>query len=116
LVLFVYKRFGDWRPVFLLTGSLGVLWLLIWRVLYRKPEEHPRLATSELEHIQRGRDQSFGEKSSPSPLAPRTLSGLEERAGERRPFIQRGRTEGVSPESSPSPTLQGRAGEAGVVA
>ena len=55
LVLFVYRRFGDWRPVFLVTGSLGLLWLLAWRALYRKPEEHPRLAPAELEHIQRGR-------------------------------------------------------------
>src|SRR5439155_2363898 len=73
------KRFGDWRPVFLLTGSLGVLWLLIWRALYRKPEEHPRLAPTELEHIQRGRTESVSPKSSPSPPP-------EERAGERRPF------------------------------
>src|SRR5438093_945852 len=25
LVLFVYKKVGDWRPVFLITGSMGVL-------------------------------------------------------------------------------------------
>ncbi len=55
IVLFVYHRFGDWRPVFLLTGSLGVIWIILWRALYRKPEEHPRLAAAELEHIQRGR-------------------------------------------------------------
>lgn len=55
LVLWVYRHFGDWRPVFLVTGSLGVLWLIAWRVLYRKPEEHPRLARTELEHIQHDR-------------------------------------------------------------
>ncbi len=54
LVLFVYHRFGDWRPVFLVTGSLGLIWLLAWRILYRKPEEHPRLAPEELRHIREG--------------------------------------------------------------
>jgi ACS family hexuronate transporter-like MFS transporter len=56
LVLFVYHRFGQWRPVFLLTGSLGIVWLVLWRALYRKPEVHPRLAPEELQHIQRGRE------------------------------------------------------------
>jgi MFS transporter, ACS family, hexuronate transporter len=55
-VLFVYHHFGNWRPVFLLTGSLGVVWLLFWRALYRKPEAHPRLAPEELQHIQRGQE------------------------------------------------------------
>ena len=74
LVLFVYKRFGDWRPVFLLTGSLGAVWLLIWRVLYRKPEEHPRLAASELEHIQRGRiNQGLTDVSLPAVKWPMLL-------------------------------------------
>src|SRR5437660_9412516 len=41
LVLFVFHQFNDWRPVFLVTGSMGVLWLLAWRVLYRRPEDHP---------------------------------------------------------------------------
>jgi ACS family hexuronate transporter-like MFS transporter len=55
LVLFVYRHFHNWRPVFLVTGSLGALWLLAWRILYRKPEQHPRLAPAELALIQRGR-------------------------------------------------------------
>jgi ACS family hexuronate transporter-like MFS transporter len=55
LVLWAYHRFNDWRPVFLVTGSLGLLWLLLWRALYCRPEDHPRLAPAELEYIQRGR-------------------------------------------------------------
>src|SRR5438046_2619112 len=54
LVLWVYRRLGDWRPVFLVTGSLGALWLLAWRALYAPPEAHPRLSPAELEHIQSG--------------------------------------------------------------
>src|SRR5438477_4323715 len=54
LVLFVYHKFGDWRPVFLVTGSLGVLWLIGWRIFYCPPENHARLSKAELDHIQRG--------------------------------------------------------------
>ena len=55
LVLSVYHHFGDWRPVFLVSGCLGLGWLVVWRVMYRRPEEHPRLAAAELAHIQAGR-------------------------------------------------------------
>jgi len=55
LALYAYKLTGSWRPVFAVTGSLGFLWLLAWRRLYRPPEQHPRLAPQELEYIRRGR-------------------------------------------------------------
>jgi MFS transporter, ACS family, hexuronate transporter len=40
-----------WRSAFLITGSLGFVWLILWLVFYRKPEEHPRMSKSELEYI-----------------------------------------------------------------
>jgi MFS transporter, ACS family, hexuronate transporter len=55
LVLYAYKLIGSWRPVFLVTGSLGFLWILAWRWLYHTPEQHPRVAPQELEYIRRGR-------------------------------------------------------------
>jgi MFS transporter, ACS family, hexuronate transporter len=55
LALYAYKLTGSWRPVFLVTGSLGFLWLIAWRWLYRPPEQHHRLAPEELEYIRRGR-------------------------------------------------------------
>ncbi|MGB8536935.1 MAG: MFS transporter [Acidobacteriaceae bacterium] len=55
LCLYAYKLMGSWRPVFLATGSFGLLWILVWRWLYRAPERHPRLSPQELEYIQRGR-------------------------------------------------------------
>jgi MFS transporter, ACS family, hexuronate transporter len=51
LVLWVYHTFGSWRPAFLVTGALGFLWLLLFRSLYRKPEEHPRLSAEERQYI-----------------------------------------------------------------
>lgn len=41
-----------WRWAFLLTGTLGFVWLVFWLLLYRKPEEHPRCSPEELAHIQ----------------------------------------------------------------
>src|ERR1035437_632393 len=55
LVLFLYRHFGTWRPAFLVTASLGALWLIAFQLLYRRPEEHPRISPEELELIQRDR-------------------------------------------------------------
>ena len=55
LVLFLYRAFGSWRPAFIFTAMLGVLWLLAWRALYHSPETHPRISAEELEYIRKGR-------------------------------------------------------------
>ena len=51
LVLWVYHQFGTWRPAFLVTGALGFLWLLLFRAIYRKPEEHTRITSAERDLI-----------------------------------------------------------------
>lgn len=55
LVLFLYKTFGSWRLAFLITGSLGALWLFAWHWLYQTPERHARISTEELDYIRQGR-------------------------------------------------------------
>jgi ACS family hexuronate transporter-like MFS transporter len=40
-----------WRAAFIFTGALGFVWLILWLLLYRKPEEHPLLSKPELEYI-----------------------------------------------------------------
>jgi ACS family hexuronate transporter-like MFS transporter len=47
IVLNVYHTLGSWRPAFLITGTLGFLWVILFRWVYRKPEDHPRLAADE---------------------------------------------------------------------
>lgn len=66
LVLFLYRHFGTWRPAFLVTASLGALWLIAFQLLYRRPEEHPRISLEELELIQRDR--------APEPAAGNSVS------------------------------------------
>jgi MFS transporter, ACS family, hexuronate transporter len=41
-----------WQAAFIATGALGFLWLIAWLLLYRRPEEHPGLSSSELKYIQ----------------------------------------------------------------
>ncbi len=40
-----------WRWAFLFTGALGFVWLAFWLLLYRRPEEHPRVSKAELAYI-----------------------------------------------------------------
>ena len=50
VVPWITVRWG-WRWAFLITGSLGFAWLVLWWWLYRKPEEHSRLSLRERQYI-----------------------------------------------------------------
>ena len=41
-----------WRGAFVVGGLLGLIWLIFWLWLYRKPEEHPWVSPQELGLIQ----------------------------------------------------------------
>jgi ACS family hexuronate transporter-like MFS transporter len=58
LVLQLYHSLGGWRPAFILTGTLGLAWLVAWRWLYRPPEQHPRISQAELQMILSDREQA----------------------------------------------------------
>jgi MFS transporter, ACS family, hexuronate transporter len=47
----ITAAFG-WRWAFVITGLIGFIWLVVWLALYRRPEEHRRLSSEELAHIQ----------------------------------------------------------------
>lgn len=40
-----------WQWAFILTGALGLLWLVLWIPLYSQPESHPRVSAQELAYI-----------------------------------------------------------------
>jgi len=56
----------SWRAAFAVTGLMGLVWVLFWWPLYRKPAEHPALGANELKHI---------ESDPPEPVVP--VSWLE---------------------------------------
>jgi ACS family hexuronate transporter-like MFS transporter len=50
VVPFIAINYG-WQWAFIITGTLGFIWLAFWLMTYRRPEEHPRLSKAELAHI-----------------------------------------------------------------
>jgi ACS family hexuronate transporter-like MFS transporter len=40
--------FGHWQPTFLVTGTLGFIWLGLWWLFYDKPEHHRWITAEEL--------------------------------------------------------------------
>jgi len=82
IVLTIYHAFGSWRPAFLLTGMLGLLWLIAFRALYRRPEDHPRLSAEEREYILANRPTPRASEGQAQPALPyRTLLGLRQTWG-----------------------------------
>ena len=50
LVAWITRRYG-WRGAFIATGAVGFLWLVVWLLMYRSPESHPRVSRAELDYI-----------------------------------------------------------------
>lgn len=59
-------RYG-WRSAFIFTGAVGLIWLLFWWKLYKRPEDHPRLSKKEFEIIRGGEKE---EETSKTPWLP----------------------------------------------
>ncbi len=51
LVLPIYFHWG-FGPAFVIPGILGMFWLLLWRRVYFRPQDHPRIGRDELRMIQ----------------------------------------------------------------
>jgi MFS transporter, ACS family, aldohexuronate transporter len=89
LVLFLVARLGSWRPAFVIVGTLGFFWLVLWRMSYHPPEEHPRIRPSERAMIladreeERASDLEAGAEASEATAAPRyrTLLALPQTWG-----------------------------------
>ncbi len=59
VVPWINARWG-WRGSFLGIGALGFVWLVFWLLIYRKPEEHPRVSRAELDYIRSDPQESAG--------------------------------------------------------
>lgn len=67
LILWIYSRWG-WRPAFAIPGTLGFLWLMVWRWLYYPPESHPRISESERQMILADKEEPHAEGAGREPL------------------------------------------------
>ncbi len=59
VVPWINARWG-WRGSFVGIGALGFVWLVFWLLIYRKPEEHPRVSQAELDYIRSDPQESAG--------------------------------------------------------
>ena len=48
------QYYMGWRGLFIITGLVGIVWGIIWYILYRDPTDHSRVNKQELDHIEKG--------------------------------------------------------------
>lgn len=53
IVPLILSNYG-WHEVFIITGSVGFIWLLVWIFVYDVPSKHKRLTTEEYNYIHDG--------------------------------------------------------------
>lgn len=68
LVPWLVRNWG-WRAAFVGIGAIGFVWLVLWLMIYRKPEDHAHVSKAELEYI-RGDRQPAMEKTKWLRLVP----------------------------------------------
>ena len=49
-VPFIAEAWG-WKWAFVITGSFGFIWLILWMMYYDKPGKHPKVTKEELDYI-----------------------------------------------------------------
>ncbi|MGH9396469.1 MAG: MFS transporter [Terriglobia bacterium] len=64
LVVWLELRYG-WQTTFVVTGSFGFIWIVLWIVFYRLPERHPWIYASERTYILSGQTESERSASGP---------------------------------------------------
>jgi MFS transporter, ACS family, D-galactonate transporter len=53
-VLATIQVYLGWKGLFVVSGLLGIVWAIVWYVLYRDPDKHPSISKEELAHIRGG--------------------------------------------------------------
>ncbi len=49
-----------WQAAFLVTGAIGFLVLIAWLLMYRQPQEHPKVTPAELAYIEQDGEDAAG--------------------------------------------------------
>jgi ACS family hexuronate transporter-like MFS transporter len=61
---------AGWRLAFVIVGLPGLVWLLIWRMVYRPLSVHPRLSVAERGYILSGQTELETRRTSHPPILP----------------------------------------------
>src|SRR6187551_3667701 len=54
-----------WQAAFIITGSLGFIWLILWRIFYSVPSRQKRLSEAELNYIESDIEDKTDEETGP---------------------------------------------------
>lgn len=46
----------NWQSAFVITGAMGLVWVILWVLFYRSPAEHSALSDAERQHIAAGQE------------------------------------------------------------
>src|SRR5580765_6251578 len=46
----------NWQAAFVMTGVLGLAWVVLWLAFYHSPDRHPRLSAAERDYIVSGQE------------------------------------------------------------
>ena len=57
-VPFIAQKWG-WQWAFILTGSVGFIWLIFWWLIYKTPHQHKQLSKAEYEYIHSDSDEQI---------------------------------------------------------
>ncbi|WP_027801429.1 MFS transporter [Paraburkholderia dilworthii] len=74
--LFMLMGAFGWRSLFYVVGGVGIVFGVIWWLLYREPRDHPSANQAELDYIEAGGGLTQRHKDSDAAAAP-TKSGFE---------------------------------------
>jgi ACS family hexuronate transporter-like MFS transporter len=56
-VPYIAEAWG-WKVAFMITGSIGFVWLVLWSRMYNTPDRHPKVTKEELEYINSDKDEA----------------------------------------------------------
>lgn len=58
----------NWQTAFVITGAIGLLWVMLWLALFDSPDKHPSLTPEEKQLIALGQEKHLsGDGTRPSP-------------------------------------------------
>ena len=69
----------NWQAAFVVTGCLGLVWVVLWLLFYNSPSQHPALSDEEREYIRSGQEKHLDGTGRPtigSILSQRNFWGI----------------------------------------
>jgi ACS family hexuronate transporter-like MFS transporter len=60
----------SWQMAFIITGAIGLLWLVFWFIMYENPAKHTKLSKEEYDYIHSDDEPAIAETKDESPEIP----------------------------------------------